>query len=73
MPLLSLSNVSYKYVTPYVTVEAIRGVTYEFEPGRFYALVGPSGCGKTTLMSLIAGLDLPVGGEVLYEGVPTKR
>jgi putative ABC transport system ATP-binding protein len=73
MSILSLEDVRYRYVTPYVTVEAVRGVTYAFEPGRFYALRGPSGCGKTTLLSLMAGLDLPVSGEVLYEGRSTRR
>nr|AGS52670.1 ABC transporter ATP-binding protein [uncultured bacterium contig00045] len=72
MAILSLENVKYRYVTPYITVEAVRGVTYSFEQGHFYALRGPSGCGKTTLLSLMAGLDLPVSGDVRYAGHSTR-
>jgi len=71
--MLTLTNVRYKYVTRYMTVEALRGVEYEFEAGRLYALRGPSGCGKTTLVSLIAGLDLPTEGEIRFEGRPTGK
>jgi len=37
--------------------------------------VGPSGCGKTTLLSLIGGLDAPLGGSILFEGkeIDTKN
>ena len=39
-----------------------------FEEKKFYAIIGASGAGKTTLLSLLAGLDSPTGGTVLYEG-----
>jgi putative ABC transport system ATP-binding protein len=73
MPKLSLNDVRYRYVTPHVTVDAVRGITYTFEPKLFYALVGPSGCGKTTILSLMAGLDLPTEGDILYEDISTKK
>ena len=73
MPILSLNDVKYRYVTRFITVEALRGITYGFEAGRFYALRGPSGCGKTTLMSLMAGLDLPTAGDVVYDGNSTRK
>jgi len=71
MPILELSNVSYSYTSKFVTVEAVRGVTYQFEKGQFYVLCGASGCGKTTLLSLMAGLDLPGEGELRYHGQAT--
>ena len=43
---------------------ALRGVDLEVYPGQMTLLVGPSGCGKTTLISIIAGLLDPTGGEV---------
>lgn len=43
-------------------------IDYHFEQGKMYAIEGPSGCGKTTLLSLIAGLDIPTKGEVIYQG-----
>jgi multiple sugar transport system ATP-binding protein len=47
---------------------AVRGVDLEVEDGSFFALVGPSGCGKSTLLSLIAGLEEPTAGRVLFDG-----
>jgi len=43
---------------------ALRGVDLDARPGEMTLLVGPSGCGKTTLISIIAGLLNPSGGEV---------
>lgn len=42
--------------------------SYGFESGKMYAILGPSGSGKTTFLSLLAGLDAPVKGEILYKG-----
>lgn len=69
--MLTLENVCYTYQTKAQTVEALRGVSAEFEVGSFYALVGPSGSGKTTLLSLLAGLDVPGSGEIRWNGVAT--
>ena len=70
---ISLKNVSYSYKGKYQTVRAVDGVSYDFEPGKCYAIVGKSGSGKTTLLSLMAGLDLPTEGEVIIDGKSTKQ
>jgi putative ABC transport system ATP-binding protein len=51
------------YGTGEVAVRALDGVTVEFEPARFTAVMGPSGSGKSTLMHCMAGLDVPSGGR----------
>ena len=43
-------------------------VNYGFACGKTYAILGPSGSGKTTFLSLLAGLDSPVKGEICYNG-----
>jgi len=53
-------------------VEALKDVNCEFEQGLIYAIVGKSGSGKSTMLSLMAGLDVPDKGDVLFRGVSTR-
>ena len=73
MSLLKMENVSYVYKNRYQTVKAVNDVSFEFEEGRVYAIVGKSGSGKTTTLSVLAGLDLPTSGKVVYDGKSTDR
>lgn len=70
---ISLKNVSYSYNGKFQTVKAVDNVSYDFEPGKCYAIIGKSGSGKTTLLSLMAGLDLPTEGEIAVNGKSTKE
>src|SRR5688572_28071010 len=45
-------------------------VNFRVDAGEFVCIIGPSGCGKTTMLTLIAGLAQPTGGDVLVEGRP---
>lgn len=54
----------------YGTVEAVRELSFDVEPGELFCLLGPPGGGKTTVLRLIAGLERPDGGEILVGGEP---
>ena len=49
-------------------VAALKGVSFEIEPGEFFALLGPSGSGKSTTLRILAGLDAPTAGRVFIDG-----
>jgi putative ABC transport system ATP-binding protein len=67
-PIIQAINISREYQLGGETVHAVRNVDLEVRLGEFITLVGRSGSGKTTLLNLLAGLDHPTSGQVLYEG-----
>ena len=66
MSLLSMNKVSYQYKEARQSV--LSQIDQEFEAGKFYAIIGKSGSGKSTLLSLLAALDNPTSGKILFEG-----
>ncbi len=72
MSILSLESVTYTYRSKYQTLQALKGITCTFEQGRIYAVVGKSGSGKSTMLSLMAGLDLPESGMVVFRDKSTN-
>jgi len=68
---MKLSDVTYKYESSKKNV--LNKITAEFDKGKVYAIVGKSGSGKTTLLSLVSGLDVCAGGEILYGGKSLKE
>ena len=65
MSILEIKNVNYGYSNSKEKILA--SVNQGFELGTFYAIIGKSGAGKSTLLSLLAGLDTPKKGQILFE------
>lgn len=62
---LSLQDLHHSYGADCVAVD---GLNLDVDDGEFLVLLGPSGCGKTTTLRLIAGLEQPGRGDVLFDG-----
>ena len=74
MSRLSVRNVSKTYpgLRGAAPTQALLPVSLEVNDNDFITVLGPSGCGKSTLLRLVAGLDVPTGGEILLDGQPVK-
>lgn len=71
MNLLTLENAAYQYEG--TSKQILKNISMKFEPGKVYAIMGKSGAGKSTVLSLISGLDLPTGGDIIFEGKSLKQ
>ena len=67
-PIIEVKGVTRTFRLGTVDIQAVRNVDLSIPRGRFITLVGRSGSGKTTLLNLMAGLDTPTSGTVLFEG-----
>ena len=65
MNILEIKDVTYNYSNSREKV--LSSVNQKFELGQFYAIIGESGAGKSTLLSLLAGLDKPQEGQILFK------
>lgn len=71
MNILSIKNLSYNYSDS--NKKVLSDLNYEFEKGKFYAVIGKSGAGKSTFLSLLAGIDVPTKGEIDFNGEDIKE
>lgn len=67
MSLISLKDVSKKYVVGDHEFNALSNVNLTIEEGKGVVILGPSGAGKSTLLNLIGGLDNPTSGEIIID------
>lgn len=70
--ILEVKNVDYYYKSKKDKI-ILNNISMQFEERKFYTIIGSSGSGKTTFLSLLAGLDTPVKGEILYNGVNIRQ
>lgn len=67
MPLIRMNDVTKKFKHKKRQVYALNNVNLEVEKGDFIVVLGPSGSGKTTLLNMIAGMDVPTEGTVIFK------
>ena len=70
---LELIRISKDYGSEQYKVSALRSVTVAFRDSEFVSILGPSGCGKTTLLNIIGGLDVYTTGDLVINGVSTRK
>ena len=63
--ILSLQNISFQY--PNAPSKVLKGISFSLKKGSITALAGESGAGKTTLLKIIAGIETPSAGEILWK------
>lgn len=71
--MLTLKNIVKDYFAGGEVVHALKGVDINFRKSEFVAVLGPSGCGKTTLLNIVGGLDKYTSGDLIIDGVSTKK
>lgn len=74
---IELKNVSFAYTSEYeektVSTEVIKNLSMTIDKGDFVAVLGHNGSGKSTLAKLLNAINLPTEGEVLINGLDTRK
>lgn len=71
--MLQLKNIVKTYVTGDLKQDALKGVSITFRENEFVSILGQSGSGKTTMLNIIGGLDRYTSGDLVINGVSTKK
>lgn len=71
--MLQIKEVSKRYVTGSLKQTALDNVSLNLRDNEFVAILGPSGSGKTTLLNIIGGLDRYDSGDLIINGISTKK
>ncbi len=67
-PIIEIRDIHMSFHVNARTVTVFDGFSYAIPERSFLSIIGPSGCGKSTLLRLIAGLERPTGGDIVFDG-----
>ena len=71
--MLQVKNIKKEYRTGSLVQKALDDVSLNLRDNEFVAILGPSGSGKTTLLNIIGGLDRYDSGDIIINGISTKK
>ena len=71
--MLELKNITKVYKTANITQKALNKVSIKFRDNDFVSILGASGSGKTTMLNIIGGLDRYTTGDLIINGISTKK
>ncbi|SEL07466.1 ABC transporter ATP-binding protein/permease [Ruminococcus albus] len=71
--MLKIKDIRKEYITGDLKQTALDGVSLNFRDNEFVAILGPSGSGKTTLLNIVGGLDRYDSGDLIINGISTKK
>ena len=71
--MLQIQDISKQYKTGDLVQNALNHVSLNLRDNEFVAVLGPSGSGKTTLLNIIGGLDRYDSGDLIINGISTKK
>lgn len=70
MAVLEVKNIAKTFDTEKSKILVLDDISFSVDKDEFVCIVGPSGCGKSTLLRIIAGLEKPESGQILFHGQP---
>ena len=71
--MLQLKEIVKDYGEKDNVVHALKGVSLNFRDNEFVSILGQSGCGKTTMLNIVGGLDRYTSGDLIIDGISTKK
>ena len=73
MPSVVVNNITKQYGKKKDVVQALKGISFEVQPGELFGIIGPDGAGKTSLFRILTTLLLPDGGTASVDGLDVVK
>jgi len=73
MSVIEVENITKTFMSEKTEMLVLDNVSFSVSKDEFICIVGPSGCGKSTLLRMMAGLEKPDSGKILFNGQPITR
>lgn len=64
--LFTVEQLNFNYLSANEETPVLQNISFRAKEGEFIGIVGPSGCGKSTLLSILAGLQTPTSGSIIF-------